>query len=417
MDIEIPKQKLRQRRRRQILIAGGAVALIAGGVMLFGAISQESVSLADIKLETADRGDIAAAVNGNGTIAAAFEEVIVSPVNSRIMEVYHHSGDVVEAGTPLLKLDLAEVSAKKDTERDELSKMRLEMQRLQASQQTRISDLHMQIKVAEMKLQRQQAELVNERYLDSIGSGTSDRVREVELALRTQRLELEQLRGQLVNEQRMNAADLQAKQLEISMKENSLGQTGRILADAEIRSPRRATVISISDRLGAAVNEGQQVAVISDLGHYRIDATISEGSAQEVGAGSRVHVIFGSNHAEGFVSAISPTAANGLVDVKITLDNDSASTLRPGIKADIKISNGICRDVVRIPNLSFYSGPNSYPLYIRPRGADHLELRNVRLGRAGYDYVEVLSGIQPGDEVVSSSTSRFGDARRIKLKK
>lgn len=417
MDREIPKQKLKQRQRRRFLLGGAIAALAAGAVIAIGSLTEESVNIADIKLSAADRGDIDAAVNGNGTIVAAFEEVIVSPVNSRILEVYHHSGDIVEEGTPLLKLDLGEASTREASERDELAMMRLDHQRLQASHRTRLSDLRMQIKVAEMKLRRQEVEVANERHLDSIGSGTTDRVREAEFALRTQRLELEQLREQLVNEQRMLQAEDDAKLLEISIKENNLAQTSRILADAEIRSPRRATVTSISDRLGTTVSQGQQVAVIADLGHYRVDATITESSAQEVRDGSRAHIVFGRNHTEGFVSSVAPTAVNGMIEVKVTLDNDSLSSLRPGIKTDIKISNGVKEGVVRIPNLPFYTGPNNYTLYVRPKGASYLERRSVKLGSAGYDYIEVVSGILPGDEIVSSSTAIFGNVRRVNLRK
>lgn len=417
MDREIPKQKLQQRRRRRILLGGAFVALAAGAVMLVGRFAEESVNLSDIRLATADRGDIDAAINGSGSVVPAFEEVIVSPVNSRILEVYHHSGDIVETGTPLLKLDLGEAATREAAERDELAMMRLDHQRLQASHRTRLSDLRMQVKVAEMKLRRQEVELSNERYLDSIGSGTTDRVREAQLALSTQRLELEQLREQLTNEQRMLAAENDAKLLEISIKENNLALTTQVLADAEIRSPRRATVTSISDRLGATVSQGQQVAVISDLGHYRIDASITESNARSVKAGSKAHVTYGRDHTEGFVSAIAPTSTNGMVEIKVTLDNDSLPSLRPGVKTDIKISNGVKHDVVRIPNLSFYTGPNTYTLYVRPVGATHLERRNVNLGSAGYDHIEVVSGIQPGEEIVASSTAMFGNAKRVNINK
>lgn len=416
MDREIPKQKLRRRLRKQLLFAGIGVAVGIGVWAVVTTLMEESVRLSDIRLAEVDTGDIDATVTGNGTIVAAFEEVIVSPVNSKILEVYHHSGDVVDEGTPLLRLDLDEAATRASSERDELAMLRLDYQQLQASHRTRLSDLEMQVEVAEMKLRRQEVELANERCLDSIGSGTTDRVREVELSLRTQSLELKQLREQLVNEQRMLRAEDEAKQLEVSIKETALQQTVRVLADAEIRSPRRATVTSISDRLGASVTQGQQVAVIADLGHYRVDATVPESNAREVKPGGRVHITLGRNHVEGVVSAVSPTAANGLLEVKVSLDNDSAAILRPGVKGDVKISSGFRKNVTRIPNLPFYTGPNSYQLYVRPAGADRLERRSVTLGVAGYDHIEVLSGLQPGDAIVSSPTGRFRDARHVNIK-
>lgn len=417
MDREIPKQEQRRRLRKRLLIAGAVAAVVVGAGLLIGSLSEQSVKLADIRLSEVDRGDIDATVNGNGTIAPAFEEVIISPVNSRILEVYHHSGDIVEPGMPLLKLDLSEATTQASAERDELAMLRLDHQRLQASHRTRLSDLRMQIKVAQMKLRRQEAELANERYLDSIGSGTTDRVREVELALRTQRLELEQLKEQLVNEERMLKAEDEAKLLEISVKESNLTQTARVLADAEIRSPRRATLTSISDRLGTTVSQGQQVAVIADLGHYKVDASVAESSARELKPGSRAHITFGKNSADGVVGFISPTAVNGMLELTVILENDSLATLRPGVKTDVKISSGFRNDVVRIPNLPFYTGPNSYQLYVRGGGTDYLELRNVTLGVAGVDYIEVLAGLQPGEQIVISPTSSFGNARRVNIRK
>ena len=155
---------------------------------------------------------------------------------------------------------------------------------------------------------------------------------------------------------------------------------------------------------------------MADLGHYRIDATLSENNAPEVKTGSRVWVRAGRETLGGMVSGMSPTAVNGLITVSVTLDNDSAAVLRPGVKAEVKISSGLRADVVRVPNLSYYTGPGAYQLYVLPAGSDELTLRSVRLGAAGYDYVEVISGLTPGDRIVANDTKRFENAPMIKVK-
>ena len=65
-----------------------------------------------------------------------------------------------------------------------------------------------------MKLNRLRVELANERYLDSIGSGTTDRVREVEFAYKSGLLEYQQLEQQLANETRRADADIELKRLD-----------------------------------------------------------------------------------------------------------------------------------------------------------------------------------------------------------
>lgn len=416
MDREISKEVKRGRLRRRLAIGGGAAAAVALAWWLAAALSVDTVNISELKLAEADRGDVDATLTGNGTVSPAFEEVINSPIASRVVEVYHRPGDVVEAGTPLLRLDLEASQTAYRSESDKLAQLRLQLAQLRANNRTRLSDLAKQIEVARMKLRRYDAEYINERYLDSIGSGTGDRVREVELTRNSARLELEQLQEQLKNETEVKRADEQLKLLEIEIQERQLAQQGRTLDDAEIRAPRRATVTSIADKLGATVGAGQQVAAVADLGHYRIDATLSENNAPEVKTGSRVWVRAGRETLGGMVSGMSPTAVNGLITVSVTLDNDSAAVLRPGVKAEVKISSGLRADVVRVPNLSYYTGPGAYQLYVLPAGSDELNLRSVRLGAAGYDYVEVISGLTPGDRIVANDTKRFENAPMIKVK-
>ena len=65
---------------------------------------------------------------------------------------------------------------------------------------------------------------------------------------------------------------------------------------------------------------------------------------------------------------MAPTATNGMLNLSIAILNDSAAVLRSGVKADVMVSNGIRSDVVRIPFISSYTGPNTYVLYVRRPG-------------------------------------------------
>ena len=124
-------------------------------------------------------------------------------------------------GTPLLRLDLQSTETELNKMLDEIEMKRhlLEQQRLNNS--TQLSDLAMQIKVKAMTVDRMAVELRNERYLDSLGSGTGDKVRQVELAYRTGLLELEQMRQRLDNEKRVAEADLQVKNLELNISDKT----------------------------------------------------------------------------------------------------------------------------------------------------------------------------------------------------
>ena len=415
MDRQITKAERRASLRRTIIkYVIVAVAIIAAAWAVF-AWSRSSVKLSELKITTVTRGDIETTVTASAKITPAFEEIIVSPITSRIVEVYHRPGDEVEAGTPLLLLDIE--SARTDYEKrlDALSASRLQLEQLRGNIRTKLSDLKMRIKVTEMKVKRLEAELAGERYLDSIGSGTTDRVREADFALSSERLSLEQLRQQYSNEQMACETDIKMKQLEIEISEKELTMLRRTLADAEIRVPRRATVTEISDQIGSQIGAGSQIARIADLDHYKISADVPDGYANQISLGCRTHMKIKGNDIDGKVVSISPTSSNGMISFTVVPDCDSVSVLRPGLKADLYVNSGLCADVLRIDNAPFYTQPGVYNLYVR--NGDEIELRRVQLGLASYDYVEVISGLSEGEEVVTNDLSRFKGAPAIKLKK
>lgn len=128
----------------------------------------------------------------------------------------------MDAGTPLLKLDLQSTETEYRKLLDEEKMKRYQLQQLKIDNQTELDDIEMKIKVSAMKLNRMEAELRNEQYLDSLGSGTTDKVRQAELAVNTARLELEQLKKMYKNELQVKATDLKVKELEVNIFSKSL---------------------------------------------------------------------------------------------------------------------------------------------------------------------------------------------------
>ena len=157
----------------------------------------------------------------------AFEEIINSPISSRIVEVYCHSGDSVEAGTPLLLLDLKSTENEYKKLLDEKEIRRNQLEQLRLRNKTEISNQEMNIKINAMELDRLEAELRNERYLDSIGSGTADKVRQAEMAVQTARLRLEQQREQLKNDKEIKASNVKVQELEFAIFTKKLEEMKR----------------------------------------------------------------------------------------------------------------------------------------------------------------------------------------------
>ncbi len=416
MDREIPKEERRRERNKKLIRYG--VAGVAGVVVLSVLISlmRTGVKEKDLVFSTVDQGTIEVSVSASGKVVPAFEEIINSPINTRILEVYKKGGDSVDVGTPILKLDLQSAETEYKKQLDEEQMKRYQLEQLEVNNSTYLSDLEMQVKVSEMKLNRMEVELRNERYLDSLGSGTTDRVHQAELNFNTGKLELEQLRQQLANERKVKAADLKVKQLEYEIFRKSLAETKRTLDDAQVRSPRKAILTYINNQIGAQVGEGTQIAVISDLSHFKVEGEIADTYGDRVAAGGRAIVKIGSEKLEGQVSSVTPLSKNGVISFTVQLEDDSNRRLRSGLKTDVYVMNAVKEDVMRVANASYYVGRGEYDLFVRD-GEGQLVKRKVQLGDSNFEYVEVVSGLKPGDQVVVSDMSQYKNKNKLKLKK
>ena len=375
MDREISKEVQRKEQRKQFIRIGTAVGGFIVLIVVVISMLQTSLKRKDLNISTVDKGVIEVSVSASGKVIPAFEEIINSPINSRIVEVYKRGGDSVDVGTPILKLDLqsAETEYNKQLDEEQMKSLQLEQQRV--TNHNKLSEMEMNLKVSRMELDRKAVELRNERYLDSLGAGTTDKVRQVELDYNVSILKLKEDEQKYKNEQALAEADLKVKELELNIFRKSLAETRRTLEDAQIRSPRKAILTYVNNEIGSQIGQGAKV--------------------------------------DGTVSDVTPLSKNGVISFTVQLEEDNHKRLRSGLKTDVYVMNAVKDDVLRIANSSYYVGKGEYELFVV--NGNQLLKRKVQLGDSNFEYVEVVSGLQEGDQVIVSDMNAYKDKNKLKI--
>ena len=413
MDREISKEVQRKEQRKQFIRIGTAVGGFIVLIVVVISMLQTSLKRKDLNISTVDKGVIEVSVSASGKVIPAFEEIINSPINSRIVEVYKRGGDSVDVGTPILKLDLqsAETEYNKQLDEEQMKSLQLEQQRV--TNHNKLSEMEMNLKVSRMELDRKAVELRNERYLDSLGAGTTDKVRQVELDYNVSILKLKEDEQKYKNEQALTEADLKVKELELNIFRKSLAETRRTLEDAQIRSPRKAILTYVNNEIGSQIGQGAKVAIVSDLSHFKIEGEIADTYGDRIAAGSKAVIKFGSEKLDGTVSDVTPLSKNGVISFTVQLEEDNHKRLRSGLKTDVYVMNAVKDDVLRIANSSYYVGKGEYELFVV--NGNQLLKRKVQLGDSNFEYVEVVSGLQEGDQVIVSDMNAYKDKNKLKI--
>jgi HlyD family secretion protein len=416
MDKIIDKKTLRAEaiRKNAKWCIGIAIAIVAIVTLLLN--MQKSVLERDLTFGDVIEGPLDTSVSASGKVVPAYEEIINSPVDSRIVAVYAQAGDSVKEGMPLLELDLQSAQTDYSKKLDERSIKQNDITRENLNTATALSQLAMQIKVKEMEVQRLAVELSNEQRLDSLGSGTGERVRQAETSLATGRLELQQLREKYANDQKIQRATEQSRALELSVFDKDLDMMRRTLADGKIPAPHSGTLTFISSEIGSRVSPGQKVAVVSDLSQFKIDGQLPDGSRDRIAIGAKVLVNIGKDVLVGTVTNISPQSNQNLISFNVALADPRNERLRPGLTIEMQVVYGYKDKVMLVPNGSFFKGPGQYAMFVLD-GDNQLVRRNVRLGDSNREYVEVLSGLRVGDRVVTTDMSDYSKNKSLKIKK
>ena len=410
MDREISKEVQRKEQRKQFIRIGTAVGGFIVLIVVVISMLQTSLKRKDLNISTVDKGVIEVSVSASGKVIPAFEEIINSPINSRIVEVYKRGGDSVDVGTPILKLDLqsAETEYNKQLDEEQMKSLQLEQQRV--TNHNKLSEMEMNLKVSRMELDRKAVELRNERYLDSLGAGTTDKVRQVELDYNVSILKLKEDEQKYKNEQALAEADLKVKELELNIFRKSLAETRRTLEDAQIRSPRKAILTYVNNEIGSQIGQGAKVAIVSDLSHFKIEGEIADTYGDRIAAAV---IKIGSEKLDGTVSDVTPLSKNGVISFTVQLEEDNHKRLRSGLKTDVYVMNAVKDDVLRIANSSYYVGKGEYELFVV--NGNQLLKRKVQLGDSNFEYVEVVSGLQEGDQVIVSDMNAYKDKNKLKI--
>lgn len=414
MDREIPLS-IQRKEKRKLILRYGIIALAIIIVIIFLMnILESTLSYKSITIGTVDKGTIEVTVNASGKVIPLTEEIIVSPINSRILEVYKNAGDSVLSGEPILKLELASVETDYNQKLDEKEMKASKLIQSKITLENRISELQMQMQVKDMNLKQMQTELKNEQYLDSIGASTTDKVRQAALNYEVAKLELQQLKQQIENQKKNASAETKVQELEISIFEKSLAESARLLKDARILSPQKATLTYVNNQIGSQVSAGTQIAIISDLSHFKVEADIADSYAEKLSTGAKAIIKIGQLQLEGTVVNITPSVKNGVIQFIVMLKDAGNSRLRSGLKTDVFVSHGIQEDALRIPNASYYIGAGEYELWVVKDG--QAEIRKVKLGESSFEYVEVINGLNNGEQVIVSDMSQYKGKKSIKIK-
>jgi HlyD family secretion protein len=367
-----------------------------------------------VRTAKVDRGRVEAVVEASGTVVPAFERALSSPVDAQVLRVLKHPGDAVAAGDPLLALDTS--AARLDVERleDRLEGKRNQEEQLRLALERELLQLQSKLESGRLDREVLLARVTRQRKLAADGLVSAELLAETEVGARKADIDLAQLESDMAAARRQTQAQLAGTALEVATLAKEVAEARRQLELATSRADVDGIVTWIVSQEGATVRRGEVIARVARLDSFRVEATASDIHAARIAVGAPVRVPLGGRTLPGRVTSVFPAIEQGTVRFAVELASPSDAALRQNLRVDVHVVDRVTDGVLRLPR-GVATGTGQVQQVFVVRGS-RAERTRVRLGETGADAVEVLEGLNVGDEVIVSDMEDYEHLETVNLR-
>jgi HlyD family secretion protein len=411
MDKSIEEEVTVRKKKKRTLIIAVIVVLIIGAVLAMRAYIKPSISKAEITSAIAETGSIENTINANGEVLPEFEEILTSPINAAVRNVLMDAGTKVKAGQSILTLDKSAAQTEFDKLGFQIESKENEIRKLKLDLEKSFYDIKSNNSIKQLRISNFKDAVSSAQRLFKAGGGTKEDIEQAELNLKVAELEKQQLENEIRSKQQTMKIEIREAEIALAIQRNDQLAFKRKLDLANVIATRDGVVTWVNKNIGASIKEGESLARIANLSSYKVAGSISDTQLDQLRNGMPAIIRINEQQLRGTVSSISPAVSNSIVSFEVQLDEKNSKLLRPNLKADVFLITDTRSKVLRVPNGPAFKGSNLQQIFVL-KGGKAIR-REVKTGLSNFDYIEIISGVKEGEQVITSDLSKYEYAKEI----
>jgi HlyD family secretion protein len=372
-----------------------------------------SLTTADFTSAKAETGIIENTINATGEVLPEFEEVLSSPISASIKNVLLDAGNKVNKGQSILTLDKSVTQTDYDKFQFQIESKQNEISKLKLDLEKSFFDIKSNNSIKQLKISNLKDAVSAAKRLLKAGGGTKEDVERAELDLKVAELEKLQLENEIKSKQQTMKIEIKEAELSLAIQRSDLDALKRKLDLADVIATRAGVITWVNKNIGASIQEGEALVRIADLSGFKVAGSMSDNLLEKIHNNMAAIVRVGDTQLRGTITNISPAVKNGIVSFDIQLNQKNSKELRPNQKVDVFLITATRNGVIRVANGAAFNGSNLQEVFVVKNGI--AERRIVKTGLSNFDFVEILSGIKVGEEVITSDMSNYKNSKTISI--
>jgi HlyD family secretion protein len=414
MDRPLDADFTRRQKVRRVALGGSLLSVAVIAFAWGPSLIEQTVPRARLRTAAVSAGPIDATITASGTVVPEFEHVMASPLDARVVRILRIAGTAVKAGDPIVELDVSQSVLEVDKLAQNLALKVNAQTQTKLALEKNLADLNSRAEIRRLALEVLRTQVRRNRVLLKEGLISDDVLRQSELSEAQADIELKQIESEKRNANAATRAQLDGLALEMATLRKEAVEARRQLELARLRVDRDGVLTWVVTEAGSTVRKGEVVARVADLRSFRVDATVSDVHARRLRPGMPVAIRAGEETLRGAVSSVLPKIENGAITFVVALEEKSSPVLRSNLRVDVDVVTERRARAIRAPRAPYGSADGAQQAFVI-RG-ERAFRTPMRLGVASFEHVEVLEGLQPGDEVIVSDMTDYMHLKSFRVR-
>ena len=417
--MDIPLQKKRFTTKR-IVVLVSIIALIS--LIVFVLISSSGASKLNVETErisinTVKKGVFQENIPVNGVVLPITTIYLDALEGGRVEEKYVEDGAVLKKGDSILRLSNTDLELSLVNQETSVYNLLTQMQiQKTGARQNTINKLNQLTDVENQLIEAKRIYEMNKKLYDKgVVAGQEYEKSKNDYNYQKERMKLTQ---QILNQDSIAVNQEQNQsQRSYAQTQSALELMRKKVEDLVVKAPVDGQLTSLDAEIGQSKNKGERLGQIDVLSGYKVRVDVDEHYISRIYTGQQGTFTFDGKEFTLEIKKVYTQVTNGRFQVDMVFQNDAPEGIRRGQTLQIRVALSQEKQALLIPKGGFFQQTGGNWIFKVSADGEMAYKQDIQLGSQNTEYYEVLSGLEPGDQVITSSYDNYGDVQELVLKK
>ena len=416
--MDVPREGVaaKKRKRRILIISASAVGLILATFALSRLKpAAPSVDRSSVWIDTVKKGPMVRQVRGLGTLVPEEFRWIPTTTEASVEKILIWPGTKVESGDVILELTSPELEQSAHEAESKAKAAEAELATEKATLQRELLDQESKAAVAHSAYEQSKMERQTNDQLAKNGLVA-------DLVYKTSKIKEEECQKSDDIEQKRLTFSRDSIEPQLASKQAAVDQANQLaklkldqVEGLHVKAGMSGVLQALPVQVGQRVKPGDNLARVADPSKLKAQIKIAETQAKDIQPNQQAVIDTRNGLVKGHVKRVDPAVEQGTVTVDVAFDEELPKGARPDLSVDGTIELERLDNVVFVGRPAFGQENNTVGMFKLVAGSNEAVRTPVKLGKSSVNTIEILSGLNPGDQVILSDTSAWDSHERIRL--